>query len=1203
MFQRIYVTIILFCCSFIVVKAASYDIQLSVSSIQKTSCYADGKIYVKLGGADVSVLVPTDQISINVIRNGVSYKQHDLTIADMNAQSIFVLEGYADNTYTIDYTLWVGNNTEIKGSIATFTVEANPYSSPSIAQSLGNNQNLLGTRPSLSCISTGRIQLEISGGKLPYTVEIYKNGSLLRTETYNSPMNSGTDPLSETYKDYYNIENLGVGSYTFFLEDSCGSRELLPETILVPEVDFSCVTNFANYVSYSNGIILFSLSNGFFKNVKYDNYSSQWLEYRFALEGEPLGAWKTFSNTAYTTVDSLGAVKGKKYKFEVRVKDCPTSYPVCEAEVLIPDQGTSDPSTPCVEKYIPSVILIPVSGSGGSDFCPCEGGTPSPVVYDKWQVKTSFSVCAPYTFPLTYQWENMDYPQYSYINNRINLPALSFFSAQYPLSDDMYGSRVHIELTDAANLVFLDTIINIPPKPADPAPVLPIPLQWKLSESVSAGSACGGTSGGGLSLEVNCAEIPDGAEIKLTQTPDGYQFTASYDYASRQWDFSPSTFSDFTITQSVYNPDTCVSSIDIDFNSLFHYGTYQFDIKWLNLDATDTTTTLTKTIVEDFERLGVSEELSFTTKKTCQGTVYYPHAQVVSWTSGDEANTSPELTKFRVIEGNITGYEINGGVSTIGVCNSDSLLITKAGMYVVQSFYNPDGGDAPVEGIKECTVSLDTINYQKQSVTFDDYYGYLCADTRESSVRGGVTVIAKEGSGVPPYQYDLYSGSDDSGTLLESNNVGVFQDLNVSSPKFYVRVTDQCSSSFGVEIPLSPIVISDVIFGDRSVCLGSTAYLQGKMLGATNLVSYQWTGSNGFSSDVRQMISPAIYDSETFYLTISGLGCSIFDSITVEPVTEIKLYYEDLICQGTNYDGGEEYKQTISTASLPEGVYKFSSGPFPAVKGGCDSTANLTLRIITENSVIEDTMVICNNQLPFFWQDSLFTEGTQSGVYYKPMTINACNFKRALRLTVGQPVDLQFDRVICEGDTIVFNGKTYDATGSYTDHFIAQTTCDSLETLHLRVISPDETVLYDSIFQEESYDKNGFSFPVQYDMGEKYSSVMLKNQYGCDSTVSLYLEVLSPLVKIPEVFTPNGDNKNSFFVIKNIDRYPDNQILIFNRWGNKVYEGKPYMNEWDGKNYFGPKIGGDVLPVGTYYYILDLGDGSDVIKGFIYLNK
>ena len=90
---------------------------------------------------------------------------------------------------------------------------------------------------------------------------------------------------------------------------------------------------------------------------------------------------------------------------------------------------------------------------------------------------------------------------------------------------------------------------------------------------------------------------------------------------------------------------------------------------------------------------------------------------------------------------------------------------------------------------------------------------------------------------------------------------------------------------------------------------------------------------------------------------------------------------------------------------------------------------------------------------------------------------------------------------------------------------------------------------------------------------------------------------------IPEGFSPNADGINDEFVIRGIDNYPKNGIVIFNRWGNKVFEASPYQNNWDGKANRGVKVGGDELPVGTYFYLLDLGDGSKVYKGDIYLNR
>jgi gliding motility-associated-like protein len=58
-----------------------------------------------------------------------------------------------------------------------------------------------------------------------------------------------------------------------------------------------------------------------------------------------------------------------------------------------------------------------------------------------------------------------------------------------------------------------------------------------------------------------------------------------------------------------------------------------------------------------------------------------------------------------------------------------------------------------------------------------------------------------------------------------------------------------------------------------------------------------------------------------------------------------------------------------------------------------------------------------------------------------------------------------------------------------------------------------------------------------------------------------------------------------------IEFYPNNVVFIFNRWGKKVYEKSAYNNEWDG----------DGLPSGTYFYTIDPGDGTEMLKGFFSL--
>ncbi|MFT7189202.1 MAG: gliding motility-associated-like protein, partial [Sediminicola sp.] len=76
-------------------------------------------------------------------------------------------------------------------------------------------------------------------------------------------------------------------------------------------------------------------------------------------------------------------------------------------------------------------------------------------------------------------------------------------------------------------------------------------------------------------------------------------------------------------------------------------------------------------------------------------------------------------------------------------------------------------------------------------------------------------------------------------------------------------------------------------------------------------------------------------------------------------------------------------------------------------------------------------------------------------------------------------------------------------------------------------------------------------------------------------------------------FSPNGDGINDLLRINDIQDYPNNILEIYDRYGNQVYSKANYDNTWNGEGKNGE------LPKGTYFYILDLGDGSEVRKGWI----
>lgn len=100
-----------------------------------------------------------------------------------------------------------------------------------------------------------------------------------------------------------------------------------------------------------------------------------------------------------------------------------------------------------------------------------------------------------------------------------------------------------------------------------------------------------------------------------------------------------------------------------------------------------------------------------------------------------------------------------------------------------------------------------------------------------------------------------------------------------------------------------------------------------------------------------------------------------------------------------------------------------------------------------------------------------------------------------------------------------------------------------------------------------------------------------------------YLDAETCNVIVPEIFTPNWDGKNDYLIITGIFAYPGNKLEIYNRWGQPVYRATDYKNDWHGTNELDTQVPDKTLTTGTYFYVLDLNDGSKPLKGYIYLTR
>jgi len=98
------------------------------------------------------------------------------------------------------------------------------------------------------------------------------------------------------------------------------------------------------------------------------------------------------------------------------------------------------------------------------------------------------------------------------------------------------------------------------------------------------------------------------------------------------------------------------------------------------------------------------------------------------------------------------------------------------------------------------------------------------------------------------------------------------------------------------------------------------------------------------------------------------------------------------------------------------------------------------------------------------------------------------------------------------------------------------------------------------------------------------------------ATVRIDVECPAPELTIYNGFSPNGDNINDLFIVEGLEDTVEDKIAIFNRWGNLVFSSTNYQNDWDGR------WNGEDLPDGTYFYVIDDGDGNEH-HGYIQLQR
>lgn len=128
-------------------------------------------------------------------------------------------------------------------------------------------------------------------------------------------------------------------------------------------------------------------------------------------------------------------------------------------------------------------------------------------------------------------------------------------------------------------------------------------------------------------------------------------------------------------------------------------------------------------------------------------------------------------------------------------------------------------------------------------------------------------------------------------------------------------------------------------------------------------------------------------------------------------------------------------------------------------------------------------------------------------------------------------------------------------------------------------------------------DVSGSNLQMSYTIGEPFT-LTLEN--SAIHTLGFQQPDSKPATELPFAIpgglSPNGDGNNDFWDIQGLVDYPDASVIVYDRWGQKVYSGTAQDPAWDGTT------NGRECPTADYYYLIDLGNGQ-TYNGVVTLKK
>lgn len=480
--------------------------------------------------------------------------------------------------------------------------------------------------------------------------------------------------------------------------------------------------------------------------------------------------------------------------------------------------------------------------------------------------------------------------------------------------------------------------------------------------------------------------------------------------------------------------------------------------------------------------------------------------------------------------------------------------------------------------------------------------------------------------------------------------------LTVTQPGTYFVAHNFSYSCFNIDTFI-------VVSGDPQVSLGTNINICGNDSATITAITSPPGGTLVWSNNIADTFQVVKTPGDYWIKYTLPNGCYLSDTINVatKPMPNPNLGADTAICSDANITlhantyAGATYLWNTGDATSSINVANAGTYSIISTLNGCEAkdTIVVTKSVLPTPSLGSDTAYCGNNggivlnatypgATTYLWNTGATTATitiTSSGSYSVLNTLNGCKAKDTINILI-KPLPLPqlgADTAICSYESVTLTSANYPFTtylwntGAVTKSINVTTPGTYIVTNTLNGCSVKDTTIVlakkaavayagtdllmytgGSVIITASQDANnktyqwtpttGLSSPNSYTTqaaptgtSNVYYYLKVTSIDGCVAYDTMMIKIQNVNFDIPNAFSPNGDGINDKWEVPLLNAFPLARIQVFNRYGQIVFSGNGGSNfiAWDGTHK------GKPVPVGVYYYVIDIGQGFSRKQGWV----